>query len=471
MIATGASSRVPADHAFFRAFQNLPREHGFEPLRVEGRLPDDLVGTLYRNGPGLVDRFAEPIRWPDADGAVSAVLFGGGFAEGAVRLVRTETFIEETCAGRRVYGGLTRPAPLAHRLRMRIKNPGNTHVLHWQGRLFALYETDRPTELSAEDLTTLGETDLDGVVVRAFSAHYHRCPRRRATYNFGVRYTARGEPLVDLFELPDEGPARLLATHQLALGVIHDFIVTPRYLVLLAPPIAVRTVRYLLGRGSVYDNLVWDPARGTEVLIVPIDEPTRAFRFTVEPIMLWHYANAFERDGEVVVDYVRYPRFTNDRGFDDFFTDGSLHRLTLRPRAGAGRSVELSGRSCEFPRVGDVDGEPYRHAYVVAHTGRGGRGRINGLLRVDVETGRELLVDLGPQQFASEPVFAPRPGARREDDGYLLTQVYDAGQHLTHIAVLDAADLAGGPIARAWFDHHIPAPLHGVWVPRGRQSP
>ena len=38
-------------------YRDLSREHGFEPLKVEGRLPDDLAGTLYRNGPGAFGAF------------------------------------------------------------------------------------------------------------------------------------------------------------------------------------------------------------------------------------------------------------------------------------------------------------------------------------------------------------------------------------------------------------------------------
>ena len=47
----------------------------------------------------------------------------------------------------------------------------------------------KPNELrdmSVEDLTTLGERDLGGAVVRSFSAHPHWVPERRAAYNFGV---------------------------------------------------------------------------------------------------------------------------------------------------------------------------------------------------------------------------------------------------------------------------------------------
>jgi carotenoid cleavage dioxygenase-like enzyme len=43
-----------ADTRFRR---DLPREHGFVPLAVEGTMPPDLTGTLYRNGPGIFELF------------------------------------------------------------------------------------------------------------------------------------------------------------------------------------------------------------------------------------------------------------------------------------------------------------------------------------------------------------------------------------------------------------------------------
>jgi len=89
---------------WFKAFQDLPREHGPEPLQVEGTLPEDLQGTLYRVGPGLFSGFGKRYdHWFDGDGAVSAVRFGGGGAQGSVRVIETEHRVREQ-RGRR--GGL-----------------------------------------------------------------------------------------------------------------------------------------------------------------------------------------------------------------------------------------------------------------------------------------------------------------------------------------------------------------------------
>src|SRR5438552_2992185 len=74
-------------HSWHHAFRDLPRQHGFERLAVEGRLPEGLRGTLYRNGPSLFSTFGRRYtHWFDGDGALSAVRFDGdGGARGAAR--------------------------------------------------------------------------------------------------------------------------------------------------------------------------------------------------------------------------------------------------------------------------------------------------------------------------------------------------------------------------------------------------
>src|SRR5687767_9186898 len=86
--------------------RSLPREHGFEPLSVEGRLPADLVGTLYRNGPGIFEAFGRRYAHPfEGDGVISAIRIGAGQALGAARVVVSRGLAEERRKGRVLYGG------------------------------------------------------------------------------------------------------------------------------------------------------------------------------------------------------------------------------------------------------------------------------------------------------------------------------------------------------------------------------
>src|SRR4051812_23020049 len=103
-MTTALKTETPAP--YMGLFETLPREHGFEPLRIEGTLPADLLGTLYRNGPSRFESFGYKYQHLfDGDGGVSAVRFTGTGALGAAKVVQSEGLLEEQRAGRRLYGG------------------------------------------------------------------------------------------------------------------------------------------------------------------------------------------------------------------------------------------------------------------------------------------------------------------------------------------------------------------------------
>lgn len=462
--------------AWRRAFRDLPREHGFEPLRLEGAIPADLRGTLFRNGPANFSIYGDRLRhWFDGDGAVSGVRITDNGVSGAVRFVGSAGRDAERAAQKRLHGAYGTTAPSVfrqiHSLLTQRKNQANTSVMIWQGRLYALLEAAMPVELSPDDLHTFGERDLGGAVLSTFSAHPHYVPSRQAAYNFGVRYGR--ETLLDLFELPDEGPARRI--HSLPLAgatMIHDFIVTERHLVFFAPPLRLNTRAFFTNRASFGDSLQWKPDLGTEVIAVPIDDPTHPTRFTTDAFYQWHFANAFEREDKIIIDFVRYSDFSSNQYLGSVVADtqrgsldGTLHRAELSLARKSLHVTELCSTLCDFPRVaGRALTKPYRYVYTAAQSASSD-GMSDVLMKLDLDSGASTTVSLGAAQYPSEPVFVRRSDAEHEDDGYLLTLNYDALQDASHLAVLDARNLASGPIARAWFDHHIPLSFHGNWSP------
>ncbi|MBJ6762390.1 carotenoid oxygenase family protein [Myxococcaceae bacterium JPH2] len=473
---TTATSLQPTAQSlgWHRAFRALPRAHGFEPLRVEGRVPEDLRGTLYRVGPWTFDVQGRPFQhWFDGDGGMLGVRFGPEGVTGAARLMDTPTMLAERRSGRRRYGAYGTPTPLLHKLRNARKNSANTSVMAWNGRLYALFEPCRPVEVSPEDLTSLGETDLGGVVAESFSAHPHRVPSRRTTYNFGVRYGR--ETTLDLFALPDQGPARLMGTVKLpGATMVHDFIATDRYLIFFLPALRLDVLRMVLRVGSFGGNLRWKPGVGSEILVVPIDDVAHPVRIPTDAFYQWHFANAYEEGERLVVDYVHYPDFTTNQWLGELAkgpattpAQGQFHRAVVDLKGRRFLTEQRADMSCEFPRVApSAVGRPYQKAYVSIHTTAEARhGHFDGVASVDVTSGRTTVAALGPEQYPSEPVFVPRAGSRAEDEGWVLTQVYDARSDTSHVAVLDAQRLEEGPVARCHFDHALPFTFHGGFAP------
>ncbi|NVB40447.1 carotenoid oxygenase family protein [Pseudenhygromyxa sp. WMMC2535] len=489
-----ANAGAPRSQDFRRAraaIRSLAREHGPEQLELEGSLPEGLRGTLFRNGPAALSSYGDRYgHWFDGDGAVSATRIADGRVTGAVRYVETPDRAEERVAKRRLFANFGTPPPsLRSHLRGlregRVKHAANTSVLPWRERLFALHEGSPPYELDPHSLETLGVRDLGGIVGRAFSAHPHRVAARSTTYGYGLSFDREG-PRIDVFALPDDprqGPARTLTRVALRRPtMIHDFVASERHLLFLIAPVVLRPLALALTGRAYVDALAWRPELGTEIIAVPIDEPARIRRFSVDPCFAFHFANAFE-DGEkgedrLIVDFVRYPDFPSINEWILQLTrpapiraaiDGELVRGRLDLRR---ESLELEAAlhpSCEFPRVAPgVEGSRYRYAYLGCHAQTSGvrPGLQDHLTKVDLDTGRTWAWDFGAETYPSEAVFVPDPArAGREDGGWLLSIVYDGRRDRSCLVVVDAEAPGRPPLARAWYDQGLPATFHGNFAP------
>ena len=73
--------------------------------------------------------------------------------------------------------------------------------------------------------------------------------------------------------------------------------------------------------------------------------------------------------------------------------------------------------------------------------------------------------DFGPDGYPGEPFFIATGGAA-EDDGVIVTLVFDSVRQRTDIVGLDASDLGGRPLFVAELGHHVPFALHGFFTPR-----
>ncbi len=447
----------------------LARNHGFEPLRVDGTVPADLVGTLYRNGPGAIEVLGSRVGHPfEADGAISAVRFDGQSATGAARIVSTAHAQREAAAGRRLYtsaaGWLDR---IWNQYTSPPGNPLNTSVMVHQGQLLALCEAGAPAVIDPDTLTAGPEVDL-GIVQQAFSAHPHRVNARRASYNFGMRYGQ--QTFIDLYELPDQGANRLLGSIELDRAVmLHDFIATERHLVFFVGPAFIRIWRALLAVGDMSTLVSWEPSAGTEILVVPIDRPSEVTRFHTDAFWCWHTATAQDReDGTIAIDYVRYDGLDSlvelgERGAQTPVIEdapgGTLHRAILDAKAEQLRTEAVTELPVEFPRIHPrLEGGEARYLYMVwGETER-------GIARVDMSDASVQRWTPPQHQACSEPVPVPRGHTGDESDVWLVTLLYDARTQTSGVAVLDGQRVDDGPVCTAWFEQAIPETYHGIWV-------
>ena len=67
--------------------------------------------------------------------------------------------------------------------------------------------------------------------------------------------------------------------------------------------------------------------------------------------------------------------------------------------------------------------------------------------------------------FLGEPQFVPREGTEEEDDGFVVTFATNAVEDRSYFLILDAKDLAAGPISAIEVPQKVASGLHGTWIP------
>jgi len=448
---------------------SISRFHAWEPARVEGRVPADLRGTLVRTGPGVFERFGVRLAHAfEADGALTGIRFhGDGRVDTCVRLVEGRGYRQEERAGKPLFGSA---APwwrrLANGLLTRAKSTGNTNLLQWQGRLYALMEGGRPIEVDPLDLGSIDETDLGGLLASTFSAHPHRLASERTTYNFGQVWGPR--PALQLYALPDEGPGIDLGRVALPWNaMVHDFAVTPGYAVFLICPAKLRIHKALLGSPDFDQYFAWNPAAHAELVIVPLADVSHPIRIQIPARWIFHLCNAFTRGSELVVDWVEYPDFSiftslSGQAPREVKSNPRPHRLVVDlPRARVTSDTLIWDEKCDFPVVAPrLLGHDYDACWFFTER----EHAYGGVARLELGTGRERRWEAGHGHRLSEPIFVPRRDASDDDSGRLLVMGYDAWKQESYVAILDAAHPEAGPSATVWLGQVIPPTYHGTFV-------
>ncbi|WP_116141765.1 carotenoid oxygenase family protein [Trinickia diaoshuihuensis] len=141
---------------------------------------------------------------------------------------------------------------------------------------------------------------------------------------------------------------------------------------------------------------------------------------------------------------------------------GRLHRYRIDLAPGQVQEHAVAVLGIELPRINErLTGRPYRYFYAVEQPNT---SEMRGIVRYDWQSAAFERYALAPGDQNSEPVFVPRRGARTEDDGWLLSCVYRHTTATSDVVVLDARDIAAGPIATVHLPTRIPSGFHGQWL-------
>ena len=442
---------------------------------VTGRLPPDLEGVLFRNGPGRFELGGERYHhWFDGDGFAQRWRIGQGQVNHRGKFVATQKFIDESQAGRFLYPGFGTQVTRRGIKGNDTVNAANTNLLPFNGRLYALWEGGSAIELDPRTLDTVGiRTWRDDLKSMPFSAH-PKIDQDASMWNFGAM---PGADRLTLYHIGANGEllrAGVVEVPQLAM--VHDFAISANHLIFLVPPYDLLPDTEL----SFAERHAWagSGTRARPMRAVVVAKATLQLRqvFELDPHMVFHFGNAYD-DGQTT----RLDAVLHDG--DVIAALGALMRGERQPNApershaaqivldystGKASRARLFGAS-EFPRVmPHLAGRRHRKLALLGSSPRKRTLMLDTVNLVDTDTGKADSYRFEAGWQAEEHVLVPRRNARSETDGYLVGVAQDTRRGATVLTVFDAAHVGDGPLALARLAYRTPHCFHGNFLPTSR---
>ena len=413
-------------------------------MEITGSIPEELTGRFLRNGPnplGEVDTSSH--HWFIGDGMVHGIRLDGGRADWYrnrwVRSTRVVDALGESAAGRHLSGG------------------PNTNVISHGGRTWAVVESGTaPSELDYE-LGTIGHNSDWG----SYSAHpkydpdsgeLHAMCYDWANYRDHIKYVVMDKE------------AKLVKSMDISLSgmsMVHDMSLTEHYAIIFDFPVTLSFVALGLGADFPFR---WDEDHEARVGLLPRRGETNDIIWcSVSQNYSFHPMNAFEdEEGNVIIDICRYDRmFADDTNgpFGDSLP--KLDRWTINPKSQKVSEQRVDERPQEFPRCHpQLNSKPYQYGYSLAI----GTKSFPAIYKQDMKSGESSKFSFGAGRHGAEPVFVPKETAKSEDDGYLMTYVYDEAKNTSELIILDALDLSRPALAQIHLPVRVPYGFHGNWV-------
>jgi carotenoid cleavage dioxygenase-like enzyme len=443
-------------------FAPVRQEITTETLPVVGQLPPELSGMFVRNGPNPQWPPIGQYHWFDGDGMLHGVEIQDGKATYRNRYIQTKGWKIEHEAGKAIWSGLMEP-PQMDNPHGAYKNTANTALIWHAGKMLALNEGGAPHYISLPELGTIGEYNYNGKLVSSFTAHPKVDPVTGEMMFFGYSFAP---PYLQYSIVSATGELLQTVPIDLPMPVMmHDFAITENYTIFMDLPLTMSSERAQRGEPI----LMFESDRPSRFGIVPRYGNNSNIRwFECSPCYVFHTLNAYEENNEVVLIGCRMSSTTilslEDSQSDPHGNIPRLHEWRFNLQTEKVQETQLNDVPAEFPRINEnFLGKKTRYGYA---------GKIanqplplfDGLIKYDLSTGKSQTHEFGKGRYGGEAVFAPRPSATHEDDGWLITFVYDESSHTSELVVVDAQDLSSQPVARVIIAQRVPYGFHGTWI-------
>ena len=446
--------------------QNLHSRAAMQPLF--GRLPEELHGSLYRNGPAFHDLGGERFgHWFDAPGLVQRFQLGQGQVVHTARLVGTRRNVQEVTSDTMQFSAFGTGRPdLSSGGSADGQNVGNISLLSHAGELLALWEGGSPHLIHRETLETEGRKtwspETEGL---PFSAHT-RLDADGSLWSIGYSPDPAG---VLLYHISATGQVEKLRFLPLEAGpMIQDFVVTESKILLIIPPFTARDQT----TDAFLDRYTWQQDQPTRLLVFDKNNLSLIGETQTDPFWVFHFGGGYDASAQEIVcdfschsdtSFMEVDAYAMMEGTWDGHVSAGLAYLTLRLNVATG-AVQLEKRK-ELGQVEFLKTDPraalqnHRHTLMLAEReGTPGFGRLVLYDRVR-ETAQTY--DAPNTEMMEEHLMVPKPNS---EGFWIVGTSQDWAQQKTHFSVYEGARINEGPRFMAMLEGLVPLGLHGIFI-------
>ncbi|HZF30134.1 MAG TPA: carotenoid oxygenase family protein [Gammaproteobacteria bacterium] len=419
-------------------------------LEVIGRIPETLTGRFLRIGPNPIDELdlVRLVRhhWFAGTGMVHGLRLRAGKAE----WFRSRFVLDAHAA--KVLSRKPIPGPAEGKRDGNV----NTNLMNVGGKLCACVEAGSiPVELDYE-LASVRRTDFDGTLEAGYAGHPHFDPITRELHALAYEPFAP----VRYISVDSDGRATTKARIDLPhIPLIHDMAFTRSFIIVPDFPVTFQPEH-----SHTEFPWLWDERRPSRIGLLPRSGDVSKLQWFEAPrCFAFHFANAYDDGDNTIIDLPKHKRmFLTDQNGPN---EGApiMVRWTLHRPSGRSSETVIDDRGNEFPRInGRHSGLEYRYMYSAFWDDAVVFGPS---MKHDLVRGTTEVHDYGRGRMTAEPVFVRKPGAVAEDEGWVMSYVYDPKRDLSDVVILDAQDFAGEPVATIRLPVRVPFGFHGGWAP------
>ena len=461
---------------FQKGFDSQYNEIIEDELKLSGSIPEWLSGTLIRTAPSQFEVGKRTMNhWFDGLAMLHKFSFGNQKVAYANKFLKSRAFQEARDNKRVAFSefGTDPCRDIFNKVTSFFKEPQGTDNgcvnINLHGNSFtATTETPLHNVFDLNTLDTQGHFSYDDKVEGQITTVHPHYDKRGTLFSYLTNFGIKSKYNV-YFQESDSHTRKIIASIPVdAPAYMHSLGMTERFIILTEFPLRANPLKFRFSNKTFAEKYTWRPEEGTRIHVINKNDGAITTVET-EPFFAFHHANAFEKNGEIVFDLIAHQNVDIIRNFyikhlrsqKPVDASGELWRFKINLAEKNVKRETLSSALMELPRINykKINTQDYQYVYGSGTTIKG--NFWDNITKLDVKMAKELIWH-EKDCYPGEPVFVENPKAKAEDEGVLLSVVFNAKNQRSFLLILDAKNLS--EVARAEVPQHIPFGFHGQYV-------